>query len=88
MYAGCRSGTGSRRGICPNPRRANARTDLDTLLVTAPFKHAGETYERGDRLPVRHRWVRRVADEQPELFAMEFAPEPVDRAWLAELEDD
>ena len=45
-------------------------------------------YERGDRLPARHRWVRRVARENPELFAVEYAPEPVDLSWLAGLEDD
>jgi hypothetical protein len=44
--------------------------------------------ERGDRLPLRHRWVRRVVAEQPELFRMEFAPEPVDLEWVASIEDD
>ena len=45
----------------------------ETLLVDTPFVHAGDQYERGDRLPVRHRWVRRVAREHhPEWFRMEY----------------
>jgi hypothetical protein len=60
----------------------------DTLLVVERFKHGGDEYERGDRLPAHHRWVRRVAREDPELFAVEYAPEPVDLSWLAGLEDD
>ena len=55
----------------------------ETLLVVEPFTHAGEQYERGDRLPLGHRWVRRVVAEQPELFRMEYAPEPVDLEWVA-----
>ena len=60
----------------------------ETVLVSEPFTHAGETVRAGDRLPLRHRWVRRVVAEQPELFRMEFAPEPVDLEWVASLEDD
>lgn len=61
---------------------------MESLLVVEPFTHAGETYERGDRLPLRHRWVRRVVAERPEWFRMEYAPEPVDLEWLASIEDD
>ena len=61
---------------------------LETLLVVEPFTHAGETYERGDRLPVRHRWVRNVARENPTRFRMEYATEDVDLRWLASIEDD
>jgi hypothetical protein len=60
----------------------------DTLLVVERFKHGGEEYERGDRLPVRHRWVRRVVAEHPDWFRAEYAPEDVDLHWLASLEDD
>jgi hypothetical protein len=60
----------------------------ETLLVVERFKHKGEEYDRGDRLPVRHRWVRRVAAEHPDWFRAEYAPEDVDRHWLASLEDD
>lgn len=58
----------------------------DTLLVVAAFKHEGTEYLAGDRLPIQHRWVRRLASAQPELFVMEFATEPVDQVWLAGLE--
>ena len=58
----------------------------ETLLVVERFKHGGEEYERGDRLPVRHRWVRRVARENPEWFRMEYAPEDVDLALLDSIE--
>jgi hypothetical protein len=60
----------------------------ETLLVFEAFKHKGEEYSRGDRLPVRHRWVRRVVAEHPDWFRVEFAPEDVDLHWLASLEDD
>jgi hypothetical protein len=58
----------------------------ETLLVTAPFKDRGVEYLRGDRVPIRHRRIRQVARDHPELFAMEFAPEPVDPEWLANLD--
>jgi hypothetical protein len=58
----------------------------DTLLVVASFKDRnGTEYLPGDRLPIRHRWVRQLAAEQPELFVMEFATEPVDLDWLSRL---
>src|SRR6187399_1985222 len=60
----------------------------EVLLVFEPFKHAGEPYERGDRLPIRHRWVRRVAREHPDWFRMEYAPEEIDLDWLDSVEDD
>jgi hypothetical protein len=58
----------------------------ETLLVTAAFKHDGVEYFRGDRVPVRHRAIRRIAAASPHLFAMEYAPEDVDLEWLAALE--
>jgi hypothetical protein len=59
----------------------------DTLLVVESFKdRSGTEYLPGDRVPIRHRNIRRLAAEQPELFVMEFATEPVDLEWLAELE--
>jgi hypothetical protein len=58
----------------------------ETLLVVAPFKDRGVEYLRGDRVPVRHRRIRQIARDHPELFAMEFASEPVDPEWLANLD--
>jgi hypothetical protein len=43
----------------------------ETVLISEPFKHAGQQYVRGDRLPLRHRWVRNVARENPSWFRME-----------------
>jgi hypothetical protein len=60
----------------------------DTLLVLESFKHEGVEYRRGDRVPTRHRAIRRIAAASPHLFAMEFATEPLDLAWLAGLEAD
>lgn len=60
----------------------------ETLLVAEPFTSGGMEYVRGDRLPVRHRWVRRVAREHPDWFRAEFAPEDVDLHWLDSLEDE
>ena len=61
----------------------------DTLLVVAPFQgQNGTQYLPGDRLPIRHRWVRRLAAEHPEFFVMEFATEPLDLRWLASIEAD
>jgi hypothetical protein len=58
----------------------------ETLLVTAAFKHDGVEYLRGDRVPVRHRAIRRIAAASPHLFAMEYAPEDLDLQWLAAVE--
>lgn len=58
----------------------------ETLLVTVPFKHDGVEYFRGDRVPVRHRAIRRIAAKNPELFRLEYAPEDLDLQWLAGLE--
>jgi hypothetical protein len=58
----------------------------DTLLVTAPFKHDGTEYVRGDRVPVRHRAIRRIAAASPQFFAMEYETEDLDLGWLAGLE--
>ena len=60
----------------------------DTLLVVAPFERGGVEYRAGDRVPVRHRAVRRIAAEHPEFFVMEYATEPLDLEWLAGLEAD
>jgi hypothetical protein len=60
----------------------------ETLLVVAPFKDRGTEYLRGDRVPVRHLHIRQIAREQPELFAMEYAAEPLDLKWLARVEED
>jgi hypothetical protein len=60
----------------------------ETLLVTTPFKHQGTEYEPGDRVPIRHRAIRRLAAGHPELFRMEYAPEEVDLDWLAKLDAD
>jgi hypothetical protein len=58
----------------------------ETLLVTAAFKHDGVEYFRGDRVPVRHRAIRRLAAQHPGWFAMEYAPEDLDLQWLATIE--
>lgn len=58
----------------------------ETVLVFEPFKHGDMDYQRGDRLPIRHRWVRRVAREHPDWFRMEYAPEDVDLGLLDSLE--
>jgi hypothetical protein len=58
----------------------------DTLLVVSHFQDRGVDYRPGDRLPLRHRRVRQLAAERPELFRMEFSTEPVDLNWLAGLE--
>jgi hypothetical protein len=60
----------------------------DSLLVAERFRHGGMDYERGDRLAVRHRWVRRVARDNPEWFRLEYAPEDIDLAWLDSIEGD
>jgi hypothetical protein len=52
----------------------------DTILVIESFKHDGVEYLAGDRVPTRHRSIRRLAAARPELFAMEFATEPLDRS--------
>jgi hypothetical protein len=58
----------------------------DTLLVVESFKSDGVEYLAGDRVPTRHRAIRRIAAERPELFAMEWSTEPVDLQWLASIE--
>ena len=58
----------------------------DSLLVIVPFKAGDVEYERGDRVPVHHRSIRRLARSNPEFFRMEFVPIEVDLAWLAELD--
>jgi hypothetical protein len=58
------------------------------LLVIQPFRHDSVEYRAGDRVPVRHRAIRRIAAERPDLFVMEYASEPLDLDWLAGLEAD
>lgn len=58
----------------------------DTLLVVAPFESAGVEYLAGDRVPTRHRAIRRIAAASPQLFAMEYGSEPLDLEWLASIE--
>jgi len=60
----------------------------ETLLVTVPFKDRGVEYFRGDRVPVRHRAIRRIAAQYPSWFAMEYAPEDLDLQWLAAIEEE
>jgi hypothetical protein len=60
----------------------------ETLLVTVPFRDRGVDYLPGDRVPVRHRAIRRIAALHPSWFAMEFAPEDLDLEWLADIEEE
>jgi hypothetical protein len=52
------------------------------------FKHDGTEYVAGDRVPVRHRAIRRIAAQSPQFFRMEFATADLDLEWLASLEVD
>jgi hypothetical protein len=60
---------------------------VTSLLVVQGFRDAasGIDYRPGDRAQLRHRSIRLAALAQPELFAAEFATEPVDLVWLADL---
>jgi hypothetical protein len=58
----------------------------DTLLVVESFKSDGVEYVAGDRVPTRHRAIRRIAAASPHLFAMEYSTEPLDLEWLASIE--
>jgi hypothetical protein len=58
----------------------------DTLLVIENFKHDGVEYRVGDRVPTRHRAIRRIAALRPQFFAQEYASEPLDLDWLASIE--
>lgn len=58
----------------------------ETLLVVEGFKDRGTEYWPGDRVPVHHRAIRRIAAQHPSWFAMEFAPEDLDLEWLAKIE--
>jgi hypothetical protein len=58
----------------------------NTLLVVESFKSDGVEYLTGDRVPTRHRAIRRIAAQRPELFAMEWSTEPLDLQWLASIE--
>jgi hypothetical protein len=60
----------------------------DTLLVVESFKQNGVEYRAGDRVPTRHRAIRRIAAASPHLFAMEYGTEPLDLEWLASIEAD
>ena len=58
----------------------------DTLLVVENFKSDGVEYLAGDRVPTRHRAIRRIAASSPQFFAMEYGTEPLDLEWLASIE--
>jgi hypothetical protein len=58
----------------------------DTLLVVESFKSDGVEYLAGDRVPTRHRAIRRIAAASPQFFAMEYGTEPLDLRWLASIE--
>jgi hypothetical protein len=58
----------------------------DTLLVVESFEQNGVEYRAGDRVPTRHRAIRRIAAQRPELFVMEYETEPLDLHWLASIE--
>jgi hypothetical protein len=58
----------------------------DTLLVVESFKSDGVEYVAGDRVPTRHRSIRRIAAASPQFFAMEYGTEPLDLHWLASIE--
>jgi hypothetical protein len=58
----------------------------DTLLVVESFKSDGVEYLAGDRVPTRHRAIRRIAAQRPDFFAMEWSTEPLDLEWLASIE--
>jgi hypothetical protein len=45
-------------------------------------------YVAGDRVPTRHRSIRRIAAASPQFFAMEYGTEPLDLQWLASIEAD
>ncbi len=60
----------------------------DTLLVVVPFKDAtGFEYRAGDRASLRLGSVRQAALANPQWFAMEHAPVPVDVEWLRDLHE-
>jgi hypothetical protein len=60
----------------------------DTLLVVAPFRDAtGFEYRAGDRASLRLGSVRQAALANPQWFAMEHAPVPVDVEWLRDLHE-
>jgi hypothetical protein len=65
----------------PPPQRIEA-----TLLVIEGFKFDGLEYRAGDRVPVQHRSIRRLAAEHPGWFAMEFETTDLDLEWLAGVE--
>ena len=58
----------------------------DTLLVVASLKHRGTEFRPGDRVPIRHPSIWRLAAKQPELFRLEYATEALDLEWLVGLE--
>jgi hypothetical protein len=60
----------------------------DTILVVEAFRSGDMEYRRGDRVPTRHRAIRRIAAASPHLFAMEYGTEPLDLEWLASIEAD
>jgi hypothetical protein len=65
----------------PPPQRIE-----DTLLVIEGFKFDGLEYRAGDRVPVQHRSIRRLAAEHPGWFCMEYETTDIDLEWLARVE--
>jgi hypothetical protein len=59
---------------------------IDTLLVVEPFRSGEVDYRAGDRVPTRHRAIRRIAAAHPEWFRMEYATAELDLKWFASLE--
>jgi hypothetical protein len=58
----------------------------DSLLIVERFKSDGVEYQPGDRVPVRHRAIRRIAAQNPQFFRMEFETAELDLEWLAGIE--
>jgi len=59
---------------------------IETLLVVERFSDRGTDYVPGDRVPIRHRRIRQLAQANPGWFRMEFETEELDLQWLAGLE--
>jgi hypothetical protein len=71
----------------PVTETAAPRRIETTLLVLEQFSDpAGTAWRPGDRAPLHRRAVRQAAMYRPELSAVEYATEPVDQVWLAELD--
>ena len=56
------------------------------MLVVETFRHNGTEYRAGDRIPTRHRAIRRLAAQSPEFFRIEYETADLDLEWLASIE--